>query len=205
LRAWPKGKRRWAINGTPADCVALAVSHLLKERPSLILAGVNAGTNVGDDANLSGTLGAALTGLMLDVPSIAFSQACVSRQNVKWKTAKAVVPKLLAHFLAEGWRKDTCLSVNIPDLDAEAISGFSWALQDSKTIAGLRVEEREDMREQNYYWLTFLDRDTPPKSGSDRAVLARGEISVTALTLDRSVKVDAPSVLFADAALVADE
>lgn len=198
LRCWPKGDRRWEISGTPADCVAVALSHLMaKTKPSLILSGINSGANIGDDVNLSGTLGAAFAGLLLGVPSIAFSQDYTTRQNVRWDTARAIVPKLLTHFLAKGWRKDTCLSVNIPDRPAAEISGFTWTRQASRTTAGVTIERREDLREKSYFWINLYDHDKPGKDeNTDDAVLRRGEVTVTPLGLDRSFEVSSPPVIF---------
>ncbi|HUY68130.1 MAG TPA: 5'/3'-nucleotidase SurE [Alphaproteobacteria bacterium] len=197
LRAWPRGERRWAVGGTPGDCVALALGHFMADtKPALLLSGINAGSNLGDDVNLSGTIGAALIGLLLGVPSIAISMDCVSRDNARWDTARAIAPKVLSHFLAEGWRKDTCLSINIPDLPANEIGGFRWARPDARTLGAIHVEAREDLRAHAYYWLALHDREPGPKDSSDRAVLNRGEVAVTALSLDRSADVKAPAVMF---------
>jgi 5'-nucleotidase len=125
LRCFERGERRWAVAGTPADCVAIAVAHYMKGKPpSMILSGINAGSNTGDDVNLSGTLGAAFMGLMLGIPSIGFSQVCETRKTARWDTARAVTPHLLRYFLAKGWAKDICLSINIPDMPANKVSRY---------------------------------------------------------------------------------
>ena len=96
LRCVPRGDKRFAISGTPADCVILALSHLMEGAPpALILSGVNAGDNTGDDFNMSGTLGAAFMGVMLGVPSIGISLDCVSRKKMRWDTAREVLPDIL--------------------------------------------------------------------------------------------------------------
>ncbi len=189
LRCLPRGDKQWAVSGTPADCVILGLSHLMKETPpALILSGVNAGANTGDDINLSGTLGGAFTGLMLGVPSIAFSLDCLSRKKARrWETAQALLPDLLTNFVREGWDKTACLSVNLPDLPPEEISGLCWTHPARKTIASFKIEEREDLREKDYLWI-YPDRDKAcADAGSDVAALQRGQISVSALTLDRNV------------------
>lgn len=197
LRCTQRGERQWAVAGTPADCVIMALAHLMQDnKPSLLLSGVNNGANIGDDINLSGTLGAAFTGLMLGVPSIGISLDAASRKRARWDTARAVLPRILTHFLAEGWREETCLSVNIPDLRAQDIKGFSWAQPAHKTITQFRIDKREDLREKDYFWLYPGDGSAAPGKHSDVAVLARGEIAVTALALHRGVNVDAPSVKF---------
>ena len=146
-------------------------------------------------------------GLMLGIPSIAISQDHAgSRHKVRWDTAREIAPKLLAHFLKTGWRKETCLSINIPDLPPEKVSGFSWTRQGNRTTAGVHIDMREDLREHRYFWLTFQDQEPLAKGNSDCAALSRGEVAVTALSLDRSMEVTAPSMSFEDlAAAGADE
>jgi len=190
LRCIARGDKKWAISGTPADCVIMALSHLMKETPpDLILSGINAGSNTGDDVNLSGTLGAAFTGLMLGVPSMGISLACASRKHLRWDMARAVLPEILGSFLREGWDKNHCLSVNLPDLPEEQIKGIFWSRPAHKTIPSFEVAEREDLRERNYYWIIPNDDNSHADHGSDLAALERGQVAVTALTLDRSVNV----------------
>lgn len=199
LRCWPRGERRWAVTGTPADCVGLALSNLMgNKKPSLILSGINAGSNVGDEVNMSGTLGGAFMGLMMGVPSIAFSQDCVTRAETRWETARIISRKMLAYFVANGWRKDTCLSINIPDCPADNIKGFSWAKQCHKNICGVSVDKREDKRQQNYYWLSIIDKAPQIKENSDYAILQRHDVSVTILGLDRSLDATDTYVSFDD-------
>ena len=110
LRCWPRGERQYAVTGTPADCVGIALASLMGSRkPSLVLSGINAGSNVGDEVNMSGTLGAAFMALMMGIPAIAFSQDCVTRAASRWATARTMTQKMLAHFLKEGWPQETCL------------------------------------------------------------------------------------------------
>ncbi|MGB9152092.1 MAG: 5'/3'-nucleotidase SurE [Alphaproteobacteria bacterium] len=190
LRCITRGDKQWAVSGTPADCVILALSHLMKENPpDLILSGVNAGSNTGDDVNLSGTLGAAFTGLLLGVPSIGISLDCASRKLARWETARAILPDILVNFLHEGWDKNHCLSINLPDMEADQVKGIGWTHPAHKTIPSFQVEQREDLREKDYYWLYPNQDATYADPGSDVAALLRGQVSVTALSLDRSVDV----------------
>jgi 5'-nucleotidase len=190
LRCVERAPKQWAISGTPADCVIFALSHLMKETPpDLILSGVNAGDNTGDDVNISGTLGATFTGLMLGIPSIGISLACASRKAAKWDTAREILPDVINNFLREGWDKNHCLSINIPDLSSEDIEGICWTHPAHKTISHFTVEKREDLREKDYFWIYPGHSETKTDHSSDVAALARGQISVTALTLDRSVSV----------------
>lgn len=188
IRVFPRGAQRFAVTGTPADCVALAVQHLMKENPpQLILSGINAGQNCGDETNFSGTIGAAMTGLMLGVPSIAVSQACASRKEARWDTARAHVPTVLQLLLQQGWRKETCVSVNLPDTEPDQVHNIAWTRQSQKNIAGFKIEARIDLRESDYYWL-YVDRAVPElDNASDIAALKRNQIAISCLSLDRSI------------------
>jgi 5'-nucleotidase len=164
-------------------------------KPSIILSGINCGGNPADEVNMSGTLGAAFTGLMFGVPSIAVSQVFTVRNEIKWGTARQITPRLLRHFLVSGWHKDTCLSINIPDLPPEQIKGYAWTRQGQGNITGVKVDERKDHRDKNYYWLKLL-RQEAARDGNDLAILQRGDVAVTALSLNRSVDVEEAPVTF---------
>ena len=188
IRIYARGAQRFAVSGTPSDCVALAVQYLMRDNPpQLLLSGINAGQNCGDDSNLSGTVGAALTGLMIGVPSIAISQACTSRRDVPWETARTHLPTVLQLLLQEGWRKETCVSVNLPDADPDHVQDVAWIRQSQKTIAGFRIDARVDLREGDYYWL-YMDRpQSEPENGTDLYALKRNQIAISCLSLDRSI------------------
>ena len=88
IRATERGPRRWAVTGTPGDCVVMALSHLMRGAPpQLLLSGVNRGANLGIETVFSGTVGGAMTGMMLGIPSIALSQAWTDRANLRWETS----------------------------------------------------------------------------------------------------------------------
>jgi 5'-nucleotidase len=190
LRCIDRGDRQWAVSGTPADCVILALSHFMKDDlPDVVLSGVNAGANTGNDINVSGTLGAAFTGLMLGVPSIGISLDCASRKFARWDTARAILPEILSTFFQEGWDKAHCLSINIPDVEAAQVCGISWTHPARKTMSSFQIEKREDLREKDYFWLYPNEDLNHVDSGSDVAALAQSEVSITPLTLDRHVTV----------------
>jgi 5'-nucleotidase len=191
LRCVTRGDKRFAVSGTPADCVILALSHLMKDTPpALILSGINAGANTGDDVNLSGTMGAAFTGLLLGMPSIGISLDCLSRKNLRWGTARAVLPDLLTGFARDGWKAGHCLSINIPDLPAEQITGLRRTRPASNTISSFQIEKREDLREKDYFWLIPCDSETDRHPDNDIGALKNGQISVTQFTLARGVSFD---------------
>jgi len=200
VHVWQSGERAWATDGTPGDCVALALSHFMIDTPpSLVLSGINAGHNVGDNVNMSGTIGAALTALMHGIPAIAISQSRADgsgNDKKPWETTRAIAPKVLKALLMQGWRKETCLSVNIPALPPEEITGFSWARQSQKNVEALIAKKRTSPRHDDYYWITIAQKPPAPAPNSEHAIMKRGEVAVTALALDRSVDISKPSILF---------
>src|SRR5881396_1341836 len=147
LRVTTVGERRFAVNGTPSDFVNLAVLGLLPERPVLVAAGVNHGSNLGDDVTYSGTVSAAMEGTLLGVPSMAVSQADDGTAGFE---SAAVVSRLLAsRVLVEGLPAKTLLNVNIPGGAAVGIR---------MTRLGHRVYREKVVREvdprgQPYYWI----------------------------------------------------
>ncbi len=190
LRVTQRGDRQWDISGTPSDCVIMGLSHVMRDTPpDLILSGVNVGSNTGDDINVSGTLGAAFTGVMLGVPSMGISLDCASRKVARWDMAREVLPEILASLLREGWDKNHCLSINLPDLPADEIKGICWTHPAHHTMTSFTIQQREDLREKDYFWLYPNSDESHADPNSDVAALARGQISISALTLDRSVSV----------------
>ena len=193
----PRGARRWAVQGTPTDCVMLALNHLMQEaKPDLVLSGVNAGANIGDEVNMSGTLGAAFAALICGVPAIAVSQACVTREKTNWHTTAAVLPRLLNYVLAQGWRKDTCLSINIPDVEAEAVKGYRWVRQCARNVSGVAVQAAISPRNEAYYWQK-ITRQTPSRNAEDDFTALRdGYVALSTLGMDRSLPATADDVEF---------
>jgi len=187
IRATERGPRRWAVTGTPGDCVVMALSHLMRATPpQLLLSGVNRGINLGIETVFSGTVGGAMTGMMLGIPSIALSQAWSDRANVPWETAATLGPRIVHQLMAIGWSAGTCLSVNFPDLPAEKAGPLTLARQGAGSVEGMDVEARTDPRGYTYYWVSFRrgDRDQGPES--DVEALKAGRVVVTPLRYDRT-------------------
>src|SRR3970282_1699016 len=119
LRVTQVGERRFAVNGTPSDCVNLAVLGLLTGRPVRVAAGINHGSNLGDDVTYSGTVAAAMEGTLLGVPSIAVSQADAGTAG--FEGAASVTRLLASRVLVEGLPAKTLLNVNVPGGTADGI------------------------------------------------------------------------------------
>ncbi len=116
LRIRQLSKRRFAVDGTPTDCVLLALQTVMKDDPAeLVLSGVNNGGNLGEDVTYSGTVAAAMEATLFNVPAIAFSQVCQNGQRVKWATAAQHAPEVIERLLTEGWPNDVLINVNFPD------------------------------------------------------------------------------------------
>jgi len=186
IRVSERGIRRYAITGTPGDCGVMGACHLMREPPQLLLSGVNRGANLGLETVFSGTVGGAMTGMLLGIPSIALSQAWTDRANVRWRTAATLGPGVVRQLLAIGWGETTCLNVNFPDLAAAEAGPLTLARQGIGLLQGMHVETRTDPRDVTYHWIGF--RRGPREQGpeSDIEALDAGRIVVTPLHYDRT-------------------
>ena len=121
----------------------------------MLLSGVNRGANLGIETVFSGTVGGAMTGMMLGIPSIALSQAWTDRANVRWNTAETLAADVVRRLLAIGWSEATCLNVNFPDLPAAEVGPLTLARQGVGLVQGMHVETRTDPRGLTYHWIDF--------------------------------------------------
>ena len=188
LRATQQGERRFAVLGTPGDCVVLAVRHLMEGvLPDLVLSGVNRGGNVGVETVFSGTVGAAMTALLLGLPAIALSQLFSYREPVHWETARSLAPGVIRQLMAGGWNPQrACLNVNFPHTTPDLAGPLTPTRQGVGLIQTVDVHERTDPRGINYQWLQF--RRGPRENAPDTEVAAvmSGRISVTPLRFERT-------------------
>lgn len=185
LRLRSLGDQRFAVAGTPTDCVVMAMDEVLAEhRPDLVLSGVNRGGNLADDVTYSGTIAAAMEGTMFRVPSIALSQRFEPDTKVPWNTAETHAPALVARLYDAGWPEGVLMNVNFPSVPAEAVAGLTVATQGSRDISGLRMIKNIDPRGVPYYWFGFGREMGAPPPETDLAQIASGKITVTPLHLD---------------------
>ena len=178
LRVTTVGERRFSANGTPSDCVNLAVLGLLPERPVLVAAGINHGSNLGDDVTYSGTVSAAMEGTLLGVPSMAVSQS--DPETGTLEGAQAVAKLVASRVLVEGLPGKTLLNINVP---AGPLAGIRM------TRLGHRVYQEKVVRETDprglpYYWIGAGPPVWSEDEASDIAAVHRGMASVTPLHLD---------------------
>jgi 5'-nucleotidase len=186
LRTSNQGVRRFGVDGTPGDCAVLGVCHLMPERPDLILSGVNRGGNLGMETVFSGTVGGAMTGMLLGIPSIALSQCWSDRNNIPWDTARTLGAAAIRQLLEIGWSPDTCLNVNFPDCAPGAAGPLTLARQGLGLVQGMTVETRTDPRGMEYHWINFRRGPRPQGPESDSDTTRAGRIAVTPVRFDRT-------------------
>ncbi|QCR38119.1 5'/3'-nucleotidase SurE [Nissabacter sp. SGAir0207] len=187
VRVEPRGPRRYAVHGTPADCVTLAVRHLMKDAPpDVLLSGINSGSNIGFETVLSGTVGAAITGVLLGIPSVALSQDKPQDAAPEWQVAEQFCLPVLARLLEDGLPEGCCLNVNFPHLPVEAIKGVKVSRQGIGKVKGLFVTPTTDPHGEEYFWIRVEHGVTALPAHSEVAAVADGYISVTPLTFERT-------------------
>ncbi|MFI5003157.1 MAG: 5'/3'-nucleotidase SurE [Reyranellales bacterium] len=184
IRMREVSEAKYALEGTPTDCVLFAVKHLLKDRkPDIVLSGVNRGTNMADDVTYSGTVAAAMEGCLLGLRSIAFSQAYTPEHPVKWGTATHHGADVARQVLAAEWPRNALVNINFPDVIAGSVKGTRVTCQGTRAFGGYIVE-RTDPRGGNYYWIGYQPQESEIDEASDIAAVRSGYISVTPLHLD---------------------
>jgi len=169
----------FAIDGTPTDCVNIAITHILKEKPDLIVSGINKGWNLGDDVTYSGTVSGALEGALLAIPSIAISAQRVADEVEFGPSAKAAA-LVAGAVLERGMPKFTLLNINVP---VGANKGFRVTVQAKRNHVTV-VSERIDPRQRAYYWIEEGLNEWEPHDRSDYQAVRDGYISITPLQPD---------------------
>ncbi|HMV66674.1 MAG TPA: 5'/3'-nucleotidase SurE [Myxococcota bacterium] len=186
LRAIPRGERRFACSGTPADCVYLGLHGLLPERPDLVVSGVNRGSNLGYDTWYSGTVAAAREAALSGVPSVALSLhpgVSAGTGPFRWDTAEHAARELVRDLLASPPDPGTYLNVNIPNRAVAELRGRRVVRLGSRVYES-RVEQRHDPRGRPYYWLGGEHGAFDADAETDGQVCEAGWISITPLQAD---------------------
>ena len=179
-------ERRYAVTGTPTDCVMMAALSILKDRPpELVLSGVNSGSNLADDVTYSGTVAGAMEGCALGIPSIALSQEPAgSRLDIDWSAGEVHGPAVIRQLLAAGWPEGVLLNLNFPGVPAAEVTGVALVPQGHYDLQSTEIVERTDVRERAYYWIGLRRHETVPPQDSDLGAIHAGRISVTPLHLN---------------------
>ena len=169
------------VDGTPTDCVHLAITGLLEQEPDMVIAGINHGANLGDDVLYSGTVAAATEGRFLGLPAIAISLASPNPRH--FDTAGAVALTLLKQLLKQPLPRDTILNVNVPDLPIEQLKGYQATRLGSRHKAE-PVLKSFDPRGRSIYWVGPPGAEQDAGQGTDFYAISQGFVSVTPLQID---------------------
>jgi 5'-nucleotidase len=188
LRVRKRGDRRFSVTGTPADCVFVGCQQVTPVPPDLVLSGINRGANLGIETVFSGTVGAAMAGLLLGVRSIALSQAFSDRNAVRWDTARQLAPGVIRRLLGADWADGACLNVNFPDVPAEHAGPMVVTRQGQGMMRAVQLTTRNDPRGFEYSWLNITRSPFPDTADSETEVTAAGGIAVTPLQFERTAE-----------------
>lgn len=169
------------VNGTPTDCVHLAVTGFLEHQPDVVVSGINYGANMGDDTIYSGTVAAATEGFLLGIPSIAISLASHSGRN--FATAGRVAARLVERLKRSPFGEPVLLNVNVPDLPEAEISGVEITRLGKRHKAE-PVVRSENPRGQTIYWIGAAGNAQDGGPGTDFHAVANRAVSITPLQVD---------------------
>ena len=185
IRVRQLSERKFAITGTPTDCVMLGVNELVPGgKPDLVLSGVNRGANLAEDVTMSGTVAGAIEAMALGVRGIALSQMGFYEAGSSFAPAETFAPGVVRRLVEVGWPADVVLNINFPAREPSEIKEVEVTRQGFRD-AHIRVaEKRTDLRGRDYYWMGFRQTRSSPPEGTDLRALYEGRISVTPLHID---------------------
>ena len=186
LRPVQLGEHRWQVDGTPTDCVMLAIEALMPARPDWVLSGINHGPNMGEDVLYSGTVAAAMEGLSLGVPSIAVSYAgrLTGSDGSPLDDQVDTLSRLLAHLVAlPEFPKHTLLNVNLPPIPSADVRGVKLTRLGRRTFSD-SIAKMKDPWGRPIYWIGGGSVTWTAEEGTDINAIREGYISVTPLHLD---------------------
>ena len=169
------------VNGTPTDCVHLAITGLLADEPDMVIAGINHGANLGDDVLYSGTVAAAMEGRFLGLPAIAVSLALGDGQN--FATAMSLIRQCVSRMQHDPLPGDTILNINVPDLPERSLRGIRSTRLGSRHRAEPVIPAR-DPKDEPIYWVGPAGEGQDVGAGTDFHAVANGCISVSPIKID---------------------
>lgn len=184
LRVRELGPKRFAVDGTPTDCVLLAINHLMADKkPTLVLSGINHGSNLGEDVTYSGTIACAMEATLLGVRAIAMSQRMPHGGPPNWAVAQALGAQVVRKVMAADWPKLVLMNVNFPDVAVGDVTGVQVVRHGNRKI-GDELDERIDPRGRRYFWIGAARGDEDVPADTDVHVVNHGGIAVTPIFLD---------------------
>ena len=185
LRINPMGDDWYAVDGTPTDCVNLALNGFLKDRPpDIVLSGINKGGNLGDDVTYSGTVAAAMEATLIGYPAVAVSLVYEEEgETLRYELAGQFARRIAEEVLARGLDKGVLLNVNVPNIGAEECRGTRVTRQ-GKRVYGDSIVEKIDPRGREYYWIGGNGLNWVREPNTDFDAVTNQSISVTPIRLD---------------------
>ncbi|MBM3238166.1 5'/3'-nucleotidase SurE [Candidatus Poribacteria bacterium] len=181
LRVKKIKERTYSVDGTPVDCVNLALGVLMPEWPTILISGINEGSNLGTDIYYSGTVAAAIRGAFLKIPAIAIS--IIDIKPYHYETAANIALRIVTAVLQNGIPAGTLLNVNVPDLPLSELQGIEITRQD-RTAYAPTLEKRIDPKGFEYYWLRGYRENPKNPDGTDLYEAHQKKVSITPLQLD---------------------
>ncbi len=169
------------VNGTPTDCVHLAITGFLAEEPDMVIAGINHGANLGDDVLYSGTVAAAMEGRFLGLPSLAVSLALGEGQN--FDTAVSIVRQCVSRMQTDPLPSDTILNINVPDLPERSLRGIRCTRLGCRHKSAPVIPAR-DPKDEPVYWVGPVGKGQDVGAGTDFHAVANGHISISPIIVD---------------------
>lgn len=169
------------LNGTPADCVKLALSGFVNEEPSLVVSGINAGANLGDDVIYSGTVGAAIEGRFLGLPSLAVS--CAGKGDYHFETAAKVAGDLVRQLIRHSLRPGIILNLNVPNVPLDQLKGVKVTRQGDREFSE-PLKPTVDGHGRPIYWLGEVGRPKDDSDGTDFHAIHSGYAALTPMQID---------------------
>lgn len=179
--------RRFAVSGTPTDCVMMAIAELMPDKPDLILSGVNRGANLGEDVHYSGTVAAAAEGALAGIRAIALSQRYAKAspgEDVSFAAAEGWGERVIRPLLDAPWQPRTLVNINFPPVAADAVTGVRVVRQGLRDYGRVKIDRRTDPRGFDYYWLALGRVPQTPGHATDLEAIADDVVTVTPIQLD---------------------
>lgn len=180
-----RDEKTFAIKGTPADCVIMAMEVLMDVEPDLILSGVNRGHNAADFMHLSGTVAGAGMGATYNIPSMAFSlmgSITSDHSKLNWQMVEQSAPDLIKKLFTMQLDAQSVININFPDCKMADVKGIKTCKQGKRNDRFIIVDQRENLRGSSYYWINFKGMADNPQQGSELEALQQNYIAITALT-----------------------
>lgn len=171
------------VNGTPTDCVHLALTGMLEEEPDIVVSGINNTANLGDDVIYSGTVSAAMEGRFLGLPAVAMSLAAADHQPRHYATAARAAVEIVARLKADPLPADTILNVNVPDLSWDEVRGFEVTRLGNRHRSEACMPQ-PDPRGGTVYWIGPAGPEQDAGAGTDFHAVRTGFISITPIHVD---------------------